>query len=238
MSGKLTRAAYLLSELDKEYEAVFRFGAETDTLDTEGEIIATAPIPELSRLQAASAAFSGFIEQIPPAFSAIKIDGKRAYAQARKGIDVAMPVRTVEISRFEILEWNSPDLKVKIRCSKGTYIRSIARDLGLASGSRAYCLELRRSAIGPFSVVSATTPADISAVNGISAVDFAEIVGIPVMEIRGETAERLKGGFPPERLEGLPPLEEGLNLCVDSQRIPAALLELTGGRAGYKIVFD
>lgn len=234
----MTKAAYLLSDMDKEYEAVFRFGIETDTLDTEGQIVAEAPVPELSAIQQASEAFSGFISQVPPAFSAVKINGKRAYAQARKGLDVVMPQRTVEVSHFDILEWKSPDLKVLIRCSKGTYIRSIARDLGLAAGSRAYCTELRRSAIGPFSVLKANIPDEVSAEDGITPVDFAELVGIPVLELPENTAEKLRGGFPPEKLEDIPALREGLNLCVDNRRNPAALLELSGGRAGYKIVFD
>lgn len=234
----MTKAAYLLSDMDKEYEAVFRFGLETDTLDTEGETIAEAPIPELSTIQKAAAAFSGSIEQTPPAYSAVKINGKRAYSQARKGLEVVMPVRTVSIDSFEILEWKTPDLKVKIRCSKGTYIRSIARDLGLASGSRAYCTSLRRSAIGPFSVNKAIPPGEISGDQCITPMDFARFVGIPVLVLPGETADKLRSGFPPEKLEAVPALEKGLNLCIDDDRIPAALLELSEGRAVYKIVFD
>lgn len=224
--------------MDKEYEAVFRFGIETDTLDTEGEVVAEAPVPELSAIREASAAFSGLIEQTPPVFSAVKIDGKRAYAQARKGLDVVMPVRQVEITCFEILDWNPPDLALRIRCSKGTYIRSIARDLGLSSGSRAFCIELRRSAIGPFSVHKAITPDDVSGEDGMTPVEFAEIVGIPILELTEETAEQLRDGVPPDKLLEVPALSEGLNLCVDGKRIPAALLDFSGGRAGYKIVFD
>ncbi|MCK5250081.1 MAG: tRNA pseudouridine(55) synthase TruB, partial [Spirochaetaceae bacterium] len=120
LSGKLTKAAYLLSDMDKEYEAVFRFGKETDTLDTEGEIIAESPVPEYSGILKAAESFSGTLKQTPPAFSAVKINGKRAYSQARKGLEVELPVRDVHINRFETISWESPDLKVRIQCSKGT----------------------------------------------------------------------------------------------------------------------
>ena len=224
--------------MDKEYEAVFRFGKETDTLDTEGEVIAEAPVPEYSGIQKAAESFSGTLKQTPPAFSAVKINGKRAYSQARKGLEVKMPVRDVHISRFETIGWESPDLKVRIQCSKGTYIRSIARDLGIAAGSRAYCLSLRRTAIGPFAVENAGKPDGIETADGLSPAEFATIVGIPVIELSNEITDRLRGGFPPEKLGSSLILNDVLTLCTDAVGTPAALLEKGENGITYKIVFN
>lgn len=238
LSGKLTKAAYLISDMDKEYEAVFRFGKETDTLDTEGRITAEAPIPVYCDIQEAAKYFSGAIKQTPPAFSAVKINGKRAYSQARKGLDIEMPERTVRINNFELISWESPDLKVKIHCSKGTYIRSIARDLGIAAGSRAYCLSLRRTSIGSFSVNNAGIPGEVNKADGISPVEFAKIVGISIMELSDEIADRLRGGFPPGKLGDRLPLSDVLTLCTDTTGNPAALLEKRDNDITYRIVFD
>ncbi len=173
----MTKTAGMLTDLDKEYESVFRFGVETDTLDTEGEPIAEAPIPDFGSIEKSLSGFRGEISQVPPVFSAIKINGRRAYNSARSGQKVDMPSRLVHIHDFEILSWDAPDLKVRIRCSKGTYIRSIARDLAIAAGSRGYCRELRRTAIGPFSVHEASIPTELDENNGIDIKDFFAIIG-------------------------------------------------------------
>jgi len=238
LSGKLTRSVSLLSDMDKEYEAVFRFGEETDTLDTEGNVIAEAPVPEYSSIQKSVVVFSGTITQIPPAFSAIKINGKRAYSSARKGLDVEMPERQVQIRSFELLNWNPPDLGVKIRCSKGTYIRSVARDLGLESGSRAFCRSLRRTAIGPFSVDNALPPETIKQNNGLLPVDFFQSIGVCVKTVPLDIAGRLRQGFPVSRLSIPLSSEDRLTLFTDDNGIPAALMELKNEKLHYSIVFD
>ncbi len=236
----MTRAAYLLTDMDKEYEAVFRFGIETDTLDTEGTVVAEAAIPEFRVIQKASEYFSGLITQIPPVYSAIKIDGKRAYSQARKGLEVEIPERTVNIYAFEIIviDWTAPDLTVKIRCSKGTYIRSIARDLGIRAGSRAFCLALRRSGIGPFSVEYAVLPDSVNERDGMNPVDFAKAAGIPVLQLPIDVADRLRGGYPTEQLVPGLDLKNEATLCIDSSGLPAALMQFSAGKTSYRIVFD
>ncbi len=238
LSGKLTRSVSLLSDMDKEYEAVFRFGEETDTLDTEGKVIAEAPVPDYSSIQKSSVLFSGTITQIPPVFSAIKINGKRAYSSARKGLDVEMPERQVEIRSFELLNWNPPDLGVRIRCSKGTYIRSIARDMGLESGSRAFCLSLRRTAIGPFSVDSAVSPEIISQTDGMLPVNFFKSIGVSIRTVPSDIADKLRQGFPVSRLSIPLTSEDRLTLFTDDNKIPAALMELKNEKLHYSIVFD
>jgi tRNA pseudouridine55 synthase len=238
LSGKLTRAIGLLTDMDKQYEAVFRFGEETDTLDPEGVVIYRAPVPVLDEIIRASEAFSGEIIQVPPVFSAIKINGRRAYAQARKGEEIEIPERTVNIRLMEIVDWKSPELRVRIACSKGTYIRSIARDLGISAGSRAYCLELRRISIGEFRVEDALPPSEHGSGTGMGPVDFLRLAGAWVVQIGEDAAMRLRGGIPLERVDVEWPPGAPLVLYIDSAGNPAALVESHGVRLSYRIVFD
>ena len=224
--------------MDKEYEAVFRFGEETDTLDPEGEVIHRAPVPVLDEIIRGSEAFSGEIIQVPPVFSAIKVNGRRAYAQARKGEVIEIPERTVNIRRLEIVDWKSPDLRVRITCSKGTYIRSIARDLGISAGSRAYCIELRRISIGDFKVDKALPPSEHGSGTGMGPVDFLKLAGARVAQISEDAAMRLRGGVPLDRVDLNWPPEAQLVLFIDSSGNPAALVESHGVGRTYKIVFD
>ena len=238
VSGKLTKTAGMLTGMDKEYNAVFRFGQETDTLDTEGSVIAVAAVPEWNRVLNASKGFQGRIIQVPPAFSAIKIDGKRAYAGAREGLDVQMPSREVTIHDMKLVSWNPPDLTVHIQCSKGTYIRSLARDLGLAAGSRAYCLSLRRTAIGPFSVEEAYPPEDVCTDDGQNPITFFQHLGVGSIKVGADAARALRVGMPPNRIPELPDISAGLVLFLDPLGKPASLMENSGGQVVYKIVFD
>ena len=238
LSGKLTKAAFLTEGLDKEYVSVFRFGRETDTLDTEGKVIAEAPVPSESRILSVLDDFRGDVVQRPPAFSAVKINGKRAYKQAREGRDVEMPERTVRVEELDVLSWDSGDLKVRIRCSKGTYIRSIARDLGLACGSRAYCRELRRTAIGPFRVEDASEPEAASVQTAVAPGDYFRLLGLPSVSCGARAAEMLRGGVPVERIAPLSLPDGELVFVRDDEDVPAALLEKKDGRWSYRIVFN
>ncbi|PIE04153.1 MAG: tRNA pseudouridine(55) synthase TruB [Spirochaetales bacterium] len=238
MSGKLTRIAPLLSGMDKTYTAVFRFGEETDTLDPEGELIAEAPLPDETAIRSAAANFLGEISQIPPAFSAVKIKGQRAYSQARKGRAVDIPPRTVTVHEMEILGWTPPDLRVRIRCSKGTYIRSIARDWGLAVNSRAYCFSLRRDASGPFRLSESTGIQQCSADDGISAPALFKLLNLPVLRVSALTAGSLRHGRPLKSIPGLPLCNERRFLLIDPAGAPAAFIENSRGALSYRIVFD
>ena len=237
-SGKMTRIAGLLTDLDKEYEAVFRFGEETDTLDTEGKTVATAPVPDIGALREAFGAFSGEITQVPPAFSAVKINGRRAYERARNGQSIDMPERRVTIHELTEISWNSPDLTVRIRCSKGTYIRSIARDLALACGSRGYCLELRRTAIGPFRLDQAVAPDKVGVEEGLNPPEFFAAVGLPVISAEDSTCSAMRKGVPFGRISGFRAVEGDAALYIDSSGKAAALVEFDGHRPSYRIVFD
>jgi tRNA pseudouridine55 synthase len=158
LTGRMARLVPLFVVLDKVYEATFTFGAETETLDPEGEVVARAPAPTLGRIEEAVPAFLGDLDQVPPAFSAVHTGGRRAYQLARSGERPQLAPRRVTIHAITILGFDPPDLRVAVRCSKGTYIRALARDLGVACGSRAHVRALRRTAIGEFHLREAIRP--------------------------------------------------------------------------------
>lgn len=162
MIGPFTRFNTLFSDFDKEYEATFTFGSQTDTLDPDGKVISTAEVPSYELIEKTLEQFRGRIDQAPPLYSAVHIDGRRAYKAALSGEQLEMPTRVVTIHELEPLGWDGRDLHVRVRCSKGTYIRSLARDIALAAGSCAHVTQLNRTAVGPFSLSMATSLSTLS----------------------------------------------------------------------------
>lgn len=161
--GRATRLAPYVADEPKEYEAVFRFGAETDTDDATGTMLRTAGAPSEGAVTSAIAELTGDLEQVPPAFSAKHVDGERAYALARRGVRTELrPVR-VRVDRWDVLTQTSDSIRVRITCAGGTYIRALARDLGRLTSSAAHCAELRRLRCGPFEVDDAIVPDAASA---------------------------------------------------------------------------
>jgi tRNA pseudouridine55 synthase len=152
--GPATKFADRLHTAPKVYAAVVRFGSETATDDREGTATreAAPPVASVAALDAALDAFRGEIAQVPPAYAAVKVGGQRAYDRARRGETVELAARTVSIERLAIATWDAPDLRLLIVCSTGTYIRSLARDLGRALGSAAHLGGLRRLAVGALTV--------------------------------------------------------------------------------------
>jgi tRNA pseudouridine55 synthase len=157
--GRATRLLRFLGELDKEYEGTGRLGEATDTLDAEGTIVATTPVDvDEDELRTAMARFVGEIEQRPPAFSAVKVGGKRLHAEARRGRAVEAPARTVRVDAFDLLRFEGRGFDFRVVCSSGTYVRSLVADLGERVGSVAHLTRLRRTRIGPFTVSDAVPP--------------------------------------------------------------------------------
>jgi tRNA pseudouridine55 synthase len=151
--GKGTKLARYLTGGDKTYRATIRLGATTSTLDAEGEILLERPVDvDAARLDAALATLRGDIDQVPPMFSAKKIDGQKLYELARKGIEVEREAKRVSVHRLDLLEFTSPDVTVDIKCSAGTYVRVLAQDLGETLGCGAYLKSLRRLEAGPFTL--------------------------------------------------------------------------------------
>lgn len=150
--GEATKLIPYVTDGDKEYEFLLKFGETTDTLDCDGQIVRSGGrIPPRAEIEAALPDFTGRIIQVPPAYSAIKINGQRAYNLARSGKDVAMPERQVEIFGLELLEMPAPDLaRLKVRCSKGTYVRTLGADIAAKLGTAGYLQALRRTKCGNF----------------------------------------------------------------------------------------
>jgi tRNA pseudouridine55 synthase len=161
----------------KAYTATIRLGATTTTDDAEGEVVASADPSGVGdpAVAAAMAALTGEILQVPSSVSAIKIDGKRAYARVRAGETVEIPARPVTVSEFRLLERRGAELDVAVACSSGTYVRALARDLGAALGVGAHLTALRRTRVGPFDLSRARTLEDLEAAPGLS-LDLAAAV--------------------------------------------------------------
>ena len=162
-TGKATKRIEELQAGTKEYVATLRLGATTPSFDLEHEVDATYPTAHITRpmVEEVLKSFVGTIEQVPPAFSACMVDGKRAYQLARK---------TLTIDELELMDYSMPDIKLRVVCSKGTYIRALARDIGIALQSGAHLVALERTKVGDVTLDDCMTPEDF-----ISALDYMQI---------------------------------------------------------------
>jgi tRNA pseudouridine55 synthase len=194
---------YLVTE-DKTYLGTLTLGIETDTLDRTGRVLCVKPVPDLDPGLVGEKArtFVGETEQTPPSFSALKIQGRRAYSLARKGLPVTLGRRRVRIMELTILSLNLPDVTFRVVCSSGTYVRSLAADLGKALGVGGHLKALRRTGIGPYRVESALQSGDLAA----AAKTVKERI-IPLrhvlphlteVEVDEDTALQVRRGYQPE----------------------------------------
>jgi len=158
-TGKATKQISQFQDMDKAYTAQIRFGATTPSFDLETEVDRVFPWEHISSgaVEEALLEMTGDLEQVPPLFSAKSVEGKRAYVMARKGEELKLKPQKVRISKLNMRSFELPDLILEVECSKGTYIRSLARDLGTRLGSGAHLTGLRRTRIGPHSVDKAIT---------------------------------------------------------------------------------
>ncbi len=164
--GKECKNAETYSKLDKVYEATIRLGQSSTTGDPEGEITDhDSKVPTSDEVMATLATFTGVIKQRPPIYSAIKIDGQRAYKLAREGKPVEMPERTITIHTLDLVDYTYPELRVRTHVSSGTYIRTLAEDIGRALGTSAYCKQLRRTAIGKWKIEDSQTLQEFGIIN-------------------------------------------------------------------------
>jgi tRNA pseudouridine55 synthase len=259
--GEATKLAGRMLDATKQYDFTIRFGEETDTLDGEGKVIATSAVrPTPEQVEAVLPRFTGAIEQVPPAYSALKIEGKAAYARARAGEDVELKPRTITIHSLSIRhpelvsgsipppaplppEWmlkqvqhdNLPEITLSATVSKGTYIRSLARDIAHALGTVGHVSYLRRTRAGPFGLESAIS---LDFLNELAkARDLtraalpmeAALDDIPALPVTSRQAELLRQG---QRLAGFP-ARPGLQLAT-SEGIPVALVEAAAD--GLKVI--
>ncbi len=198
--GRATRLAEYLSRLDKAYEATARLGAETDTLDCEG--VVTTENGDLSGVSEevvrhALAGLRGALDQVPPQFSAKKVAGEPMHRRARRGERVDLAPVAVTVHRIELTGWALPEIRFSVRCSSGTYVRLLARDLGRAIGVGAHLTALRRTGIGAFEVSDALGLGELTDAERVVAgrVDPVAAVGhLPCLAVDDDQAARLRHG--------------------------------------------
>jgi tRNA pseudouridine55 synthase len=165
--GEATKFAQFLLDATKRYTATVRFGVTTTTGDAEGEIFEIHPVAlARSDVESVLPDFTGRLAQIPPAYSALKFEGRSHYEYARAGVSVPRPAREIDILELSLLAWNSPDAVLDVVCSKGTYIRVLAEDIGRALGCGAHLAGLRRTATGGFGIADAVTLERLEAMSG------------------------------------------------------------------------
>jgi tRNA pseudouridine55 synthase len=151
--GPAVRLSEYVSASDKRYQAVVRLGTRTDTYDADGRILSTSPVNITEeQFEEALKKFVGTIEQVPPPYSAVKIKGRKAYEMAREGEEVDLSPRIIQVYNLELLEWAPPEAVIDVYCSSGTYVRSLAHDLGEALGCGAHLVGLRRTKSGRFTL--------------------------------------------------------------------------------------
>ncbi|GAB4483264.1 MAG: tRNA pseudouridine(55) synthase TruB [Thermodesulfovibrionales bacterium] len=201
--NEATKISRYLLDLGKEYRAVLKLGERTDTYDADGEIVEQHDLASFdpSVLDKALPLFRGRIMQRPPMYSAVKIRGKRLYALARKGIEIERPARPVEISRLEVVSLGLPYLVLDIACSKGTYIRSLAEDIGNRIGTGAHLVSLDRTGVGQFKGSNAVTFDQIAAGNFRAATIEDALSHLKHLELDEEESARIRSGQMIERDE-------------------------------------
>ena len=239
--GEATKLCGRMLDASKEYAFTVQFGAETDTLDLEGKVIATSDVrPSWAEIESVLPRFTGSIEQIPPAYSALMVDGQRAYDRARAGEVVDLKTRQVTIYSLQPSHWDIPndpaqeygELTLVAKVSKGTYIRSLARDIARALGTVGHVTMLRRLRAGPFGLEQAISLDKLNEVGKGAPLENvllpleAGLVDIPALNLGPEQASMVRQG---RVLTGLPH-DDGL-YWARSGNVPLALVELSGGDA-------
>ena len=234
--GEATKLCGRMLDATKAYEFTVRFGEETDTLDAEGDVVARSDVrPRPALVEASLPAFTGEIEQVPPAYSALKIGGKAAYARARAGEELELEPRAATIHELELLEATHDAAHFAATVSKGTYIRSLARDMARALGTVGHVVMLRRTRAGPFALEQAISldfldeAAKARRLTEVVLPMEAALDDIPALPVTPGQAELLRHG---QRLAGFP-AKPGLQLAMDEGR-PVALVEASAD--GLRVV--
>ena len=234
--GEATKLAGRMLDASKAYDFTIAFGAETDTLDGEGTVTATSDVrPGFEQIDALLPSFTGEIQQVPPAFSALKVDGKAAYKRARAGEPVVLQPRAVTIHELLVREMAADRLTLSATVSKGTYIRSLARDIARALGTVGHVTDLRRMRAGPFVIESAISldfleeAAKARRLTETVLPLTAALDDIPALPVTPDQARLLRHG---QMLFGFP-AKPGLQLAIEDER-PVALVEASAD--GLKVV--
>ena len=246
--GEATKTVPFVVEGSKQYRFTVRFGAETDTDDAEGKVVASSEKrPTRGEIEAELPSFTGAIEQVPPRYSALKVDGARAYELARDDADFELAARRVSVDRLTLADHPDPDHCVlETLCGKGTYVRALARDLGRALGALGHVEELRRTRVGPFSEERAVSLAALDALaesGGHEALKTAllpvetALCDIPALAVAGPDADRLRRGQPVLLRGRDAPILEGTVYAV-SRGMLVAIGEVSRGELKPKRIFN
>ncbi|MCX7655429.1 MAG: tRNA pseudouridine(55) synthase TruB [Treponemataceae bacterium] len=238
--GRATRLLPYFTSLDKWYEATVRFGKETTTLDPEGEVTREGPSPSLEDLQRALNCFRGTYDQVPPAYSALHVQGMRASERMRKGESFELTPRPVTIYTLQLLDFTEGRARLLIHCSKGTYIRSLARDLAREAASCAYVEQLCRLAVGPFHLRDAVP---LSGEKGFPlqrpSAELARSLGMEVYCVSDEAIIRaIQQGAPLHRYIHDLPEKKPLVALVQGGGELLAILHREGSLWRYGCVYD
>jgi tRNA pseudouridine55 synthase len=240
LSGAMTRLCPFATAMDKEYVATVRFGRGTDTLDPEGSETGRGPVPGRGQLEAVLPAFRGVISQVPPIFSAVHVEGRRAYQAARDGQTVELAPRTVSVNELDLLDYSEDQAVLRVSCSKGTYIRALARDIAERLGTFAYVSALRRTRVGGFRVEEAVAPDSFDPVRHVlpPTVFFGEATGLRKRQVRAQSVESMRHGVPftPQFLEDEIPPEDLFGAFAPDGNL-LAVVERSGPRWRYAAVF-
>ena len=238
--GEATKLTGRMLDASKTYDFTVKFGEETETLDLEGKVVATSDVrPIAAEIAAVLPSFTGPIEQVPPAYSALMIDGVRAYDRARRGEAVDMPTRAVTIHALDLIDAGEDWATLRAHVSKGTYIRSLARDIALALGTRGSVTMLRRLSAGPFSLDHAISLDSLNEIGqgaplGTKLLPLeAGLVDIPALSLSPEQAGAVRQG----RVLFGQPYPDGLYLARLGD-VPVALMRLEGGSAKVERGFN
>ncbi|MEP6692834.1 MAG: tRNA pseudouridine(55) synthase TruB [Gemmatimonadaceae bacterium] len=195
----LGRATRLLPHIDAEpkvYDATIRFGSETDTDDVDGARTRDAALPSREAIERAIPSLTGVLMQVPPAYSAKRVDGRRAYDAARAGVALHLAPVEVRVHSWELRTWrHGSDLDVTVTCGGGTYIRALARDLGRASGSAAHLSALRRTASGPFRVQAAATLESLSEGTAAPLAPLRALASLPAESLTDDEVAKIARGI-------------------------------------------
>ncbi|PKO46740.1 MAG: tRNA pseudouridine(55) synthase TruB [Betaproteobacteria bacterium HGW-Betaproteobacteria-4] len=207
--GEATKFSADLLDADKTYEAVLKLGVTTDSGDAEGRVTATATVnTEKAAILKLLPQFTGDIQQIPPMHSALKRDGRPLYELARKGIEVEREARAVTIHAIELLDFAGDSLTLRVSCSKGTYIRVLAADIGAALGCGAHLAALRRTRVGDLGLEGAVTLIELEGLDEAGRMGRLKPVDallhtLPILNVEGEAAQRFSHGNPVDLPAGL-----------------------------------
>lgn len=236
--GRYARLSEYFTASEKVYLAGLRFGSETDTLDPEGRVVARGPLPDRAGLETALPAFLGDILQAPPAYSAVHIQGKRAYERVLAGEEVSPEPRPVTIHALELLGYEEGLAALRVRCSKGTYIRSLARDIASACGTRAHLETLVREASGPFRIEDGIPP-ESAGTSTLRVLDpeLCRALGLPAERLApGQDTFFLRGGPLTKGRFAKVPEGEGFRGVFSAEGIFLGVIEIRDGTFSYRVV--